>query len=127
MTFENDGLLRKTGGTNTATISTAFNNQGGSIEVDGGVLSVNGGYVQGGGGLTVLLGEPTRVNTAWLSLTGVASAGRPTQCQDWPTGFDPRLGCPVSDPGLRQPHGRVHRDQCAGRNVRGVRSQRGCF
>ncbi len=75
ITFENDGLLRKTGGTNSSAISTAFNNQGGSIEVDSGVLSVSGSYAQGGGALTVLLGGTNAGQYGRLSLTGGASLG----------------------------------------------------
>ena len=76
-TFENDGLLRKTSGTNSAISTTIFNNQGGAIEVDSGVLSVNGSYTQGGGSLTIQLGgtnaTPIRsVQLEWRRRTGVA-------------------------------------------------------
>ncbi|MGA2656274.1 MAG: LamG-like jellyroll fold domain-containing protein [Verrucomicrobiota bacterium] len=73
-TFENDGLLRKSGGTNSATISVAFNNQDGSIEVDSGVLAVNH-YAQGLGALTVQLagtnsGQYGQLSAASASLSG---------------------------------------------------------
>lgn len=56
-TFENAGLLRKSGGLTAATINTGFVNTNGSIEVDSGTLSVgnNNSYVQGTGAFTVRL------------------------------------------------------------------------
>jgi hypothetical protein len=53
--FYNDGLVRKDGGTNSTVISPAFNNQGGSIEVDMGTLSLSGPFDQGGGTMTFRL------------------------------------------------------------------------
>lgn len=55
--FFNPGLLRKSGGTNTATIAVGFTNQNGAVEVDSGRLSVGASaYVQGSGALTIRLG-----------------------------------------------------------------------
>ena len=55
--FVNEGLVRKSGGTNTSTIAVAFNNMNGSIEVNSGTLSLNGSaYAQGTGSLTIALG-----------------------------------------------------------------------
>ena len=57
--FDNYGLLRKAGGTNTSSVGLSFNNFNGSIEVDSGVLSLGSApYSQGAGAFTVQLGEP---------------------------------------------------------------------
>jgi hypothetical protein len=40
--FSNQGLVWKSGGTNTSAISVSFNNQGGTVEVDSGELVLNG-------------------------------------------------------------------------------------
>ena len=51
--FQNQGLLWKSGGTNTTTISVPFNNLGGTVQVDSGTLdldtSLNGGNAYGNG------------------------------------------------------------------------------
>jgi len=74
--FLNEGLIRKSGGTNTSAIDLTFNNVGGSIEVDSGVLAVNGNYVQGGGSLIIGLGGPNTNQCGQFS-TGVATLGGP--------------------------------------------------
>jgi len=50
--FQNEGLLWKSGGTNTTSILVPFNNLGGTIEVDSGtlVLSIANGYTDNGEG-----------------------------------------------------------------------------
>jgi hypothetical protein len=51
------GLLRKSGGTGSATLAVGFTNQNGSIEVDTGTLNIGANkYFQGGGALTFRLG-----------------------------------------------------------------------
>jgi hypothetical protein len=55
--FNNQGTVLKSGGTNTSTISTAFNNSGGSVSVECGTISLSGNnFAQGGGTLAVTLG-----------------------------------------------------------------------
>ncbi|MGO9201638.1 MAG: LamG-like jellyroll fold domain-containing protein [Limisphaerales bacterium] len=88
--FENQGRLRKSGGTNTSTISVAFTNQGGSIEVDSGVLAVNGNYAQGAGAFTVQLagtnsGQFGQLSAANVSLSGLLNV-------ELAAGFTPPLG-----------------------------------
>ena len=53
----------------------AFNNQGGSIEVDSGVLSVNGNYTQGGGVFTVELGGTNSGQSGQLAAGNVSLSG----------------------------------------------------
>jgi hypothetical protein len=72
----NEGLIRKSGGTNTSAIDLDFNNAGGSIEVDSGVLAVNGNYIQGGGSLIIGLGGPNSNQCGQFS-TGVATLSGP--------------------------------------------------
>jgi len=57
--FDNQGILWKSGGTNTSSIAgVTFNNQGGSIRVDSGALSIGTApFVQGGGAFTFTLGN----------------------------------------------------------------------
>ena len=74
MGFNNEGLLLKSGGTNTSTISiNPFNTSGGSISVDGGAIALNGNnFAQGGGTFSVNLGG---TNTGLAGeMTGVGSA-----------------------------------------------------
>ncbi len=61
--FDNWGLLRKSGGTNTATISVNFNNLGGVIDVESGALTLansgsnsNGVFTVAGGAVLDLTG-----------------------------------------------------------------------
>ncbi len=61
--FSNFGLVWKSGGTNTSALSPAFNNQGGTVEVDSGTLSLNGGGSSSNGLFNVAAG-------AVLDLTG---------------------------------------------------------
>lgn len=54
--FNNQGLLRKSAGTNTSTVSVSFANAGGSLEVDSGTLNLQSSpYAQAGGAFTVQL------------------------------------------------------------------------
>ncbi len=75
--FDNYGIVRKSGGTNTSTISVTFNNQNGSLEVDSGILNLgNNTYVQGNGAFTVQLGgtntgEFGQLNVAKANLNGI--------------------------------------------------------
>lgn len=64
--FSNFGLVWKSAGTNTSAISTAFNNQGGTVEVDSGTVSLNGGGSSSNGVFKVASG-------AALDLTGGTS------------------------------------------------------
>lgn len=66
LAFDNEGLVWKSGGTNTSSISVAFNNDGGRIQVDSGVLSLNAGGSSSGGTMAVAAG-------AVLDLTGGSS------------------------------------------------------
>jgi hypothetical protein len=76
--FDNAGLLWKRAGTNSSTISIAFNNQNGSIEVDSGTLSLSGGnYAQGSGSLTIKLGGLGAGQSGNLSVGGNATLGGP--------------------------------------------------
>ena len=68
LNFDNQGLLWKSGGTNTSSISVAFNNQDGQIRVDSGELVLNGGGNSLGGTFTVAGG-------AVLDLTGGNNPG----------------------------------------------------
>jgi fibronectin-binding autotransporter adhesin len=61
--FTNDGLVWKSGGTNTSAISIAFNNLGGMVQVDSGTLTLNGGGTSSNGVFNVASG-------AVLDLTG---------------------------------------------------------
>jgi hypothetical protein len=75
--FVNQGLIWKSGGTNTSGISPSFSNLGGSIEVDSGVLALDGNYAQGGGGLTIGLGGPNTNQCGQLVVGGAASLSGP--------------------------------------------------
>ena len=57
--FNNVGLFKKSGGTGTSTLSVAFNNQGGTVEVDSGTLQFplnTGGNLSTGGIFNVAAG-----------------------------------------------------------------------
>ena len=76
--FNNLGLVRKSGGTNTATISAPFSNQNGAIEVDLGTLALtSGNYVQGRGAFTVQLGGTNAGQFGQLRVSGNASLSGP--------------------------------------------------
>ena len=77
--FDNYGLLRKSAGTGTSTISASLNNQNGAIEVDCGQLSLNGqAYAQGTGSFTVTLGGTNSGQSGKLAC-GTATLGGPLQ------------------------------------------------
>ena len=61
--FANEGLLWKSAGTNTSSVSIAFNNLGGTVEVDSGILSLNGAGTSSNGVFNV-------ASNAVLDLTG---------------------------------------------------------
>src|ERR1035438_4043860 len=61
--FLNQGLVWKSGGTNTSAIGASFNNQGGVVQVDSGTLTLNGGGTSSNGVFNVASG-------AVLDLTG---------------------------------------------------------
>jgi hypothetical protein len=61
--FLNQGLVWKSGGTNTAAIGASFNNQGGVVQVDSGALTLYGGGTSSNGVFNVASG-------AVLDLTG---------------------------------------------------------
>ena len=72
--FNNQGLVWKSAGTNTSTISVTFNNQAGSLRVDTGTLSLGGNnYAQGGGDLTIGIAGQGAGQSGLLALTGAAS------------------------------------------------------
>jgi hypothetical protein len=74
--FNNQGLLWKSSGTNTSTISINFNNQGGAVQVDQGTLSLGGNnYAQGRGELTI--GIAPQGASGLLALSGAASLSGP--------------------------------------------------
>src|ERR1039457_3954867 len=54
--FSNQGLVWKSGGTNYSGIQTAFNNQGGVIQVDSGTLYLSGGGTSSNGVFNVAAG-----------------------------------------------------------------------
>ena len=64
--FNNEGLVLKSGGTNTSAISITFNNLGGRIQVDSGTLTLNNGGSSSDGTVAVAAG-------AALDLTGGSS------------------------------------------------------
>jgi len=89
--FYNWGLLRKSAGTNTSVISTAFNNNGGAIEVDSGQISLNGqSYAQGGGSFIVTLGGVNPGQFGQL-LCGGATLGGPLSVK-LASGYTPAVG-----------------------------------
>src|ERR1017187_2961328 len=61
--FSNQGLVWKSGGTNTSAIGASFNNQGGVVQVDSGNLTLYGGGTSSNGVFNVAAG-------AVLDLTG---------------------------------------------------------
>ncbi|MGH7973837.1 MAG: hypothetical protein ACREIC_34400, partial [Limisphaerales bacterium] len=72
-TFENAGLLRKSGGANSV-ISTSFNNLGGTIEVDSGTLTLTGGnFTQNGGALKMVLSGRGLGQYGQLAVNGAAT------------------------------------------------------
>jgi hypothetical protein len=89
--FSNYGTLRKSAGTNTSTISIAFGNQGGAIEVDSGTLSLGSSpYLQGGGTFTVQLGGTN--SGQWGQLTAGAVTLNGTLAIEIAAGFEPQVG-----------------------------------
>lgn len=92
VTFDNAGLLRKSGGLTTANISTqVFTNRNGSIEVDSGTLSVgNNSFAQGTGSFTVRLGG-TNVGQWGQFSAGSVSLGGPLSVK-LTNGFVPQIG-----------------------------------
>ncbi len=81
-TFENDGLLRKTGGSGVTTISTPFNNLGGTVEVDAGQLtlansgsSVNGIFNVAAGAAVDLTGGAQPTWSGRLTGSGAGTLG----------------------------------------------------
>jgi hypothetical protein len=95
--FENQGLLLKSGGTNTTTISVPFVNLNGSIELDSGTLALNStvngssSYSQGNGSFTVQLGGTNTGQTGQLSIAGPVALGGPLNVKVAP-GFAPAIG-----------------------------------
>lgn len=90
--FNNFGLLRKSGGTNTATIGVPFSNQNGSIEVDRGTLALtSGNFAQGNGVFTVQLGGTNASQFGQLSVSGNASIAGPLNVV-LTGGFEPAVG-----------------------------------
>jgi hypothetical protein len=90
-TFQNFGLLRKSEGNGTSTISTSFYNQNGDIEVDCGQLFLNGqNYDQGGGNFIVTLGG-TNAGQFGQLLCGSASLGGPLNVK-LAGGYVPAIG-----------------------------------
>jgi hypothetical protein len=78
VTFDSQGLVWKSGGTNTSSISVTFNNLGGAMEVDTGTLSLGGNnYQQGGGGLTIGIAGQSAGQHGLLALTGAATLNGP--------------------------------------------------
>ena len=77
MGFNNEGLLLKSGGTNTSTISiNPFNTSGGSISVDSGALALSGNnFAQGGGTFSVNLGGTNTGSAGEMTGVGSASLG----------------------------------------------------
>jgi hypothetical protein len=91
VTFENAGLLRKSGSLIAATISTGFTNLNGSIEVDSGTLSVSGGaYAQGTGAFTVQLGGTNAGEWGEFIAGGVSLGG--SLSVKLTNGFAPQIG-----------------------------------
>lgn len=89
--FNNAGLLQKSSGIGVSSLSEAFNNLGGSIEVDSGTLSLGGrNYSQGGGALTVKLGGLGAGQSGQLAC-GSASLGGPLNVS-LANGFVPAIG-----------------------------------
>jgi phage/plasmid primase-like uncharacterized protein len=77
-TFNNQGLVWKSSGSNTSTISVTFSNQAGALRVDSGTLSLGGNsYAQGGGNLTIGIAGPGAGQNGSLALTGAASLNGP--------------------------------------------------
>jgi len=76
--FNNQGLVWKSGGTNTSAISLTFNNQAGALRVDTGTLSLGGNnYAQGGGNLTIGIAGQGAGQHGLLALTGTATLNGP--------------------------------------------------
>jgi hypothetical protein len=77
-TFNNQGLVWKSSGSNTSTISVTFSNQAGAMEVDSGTLSLGGNnYPQGGGALTIGIAGQGAGQSGLLALTGTAALNGP--------------------------------------------------
>jgi len=90
--FINYGMLRKSGGTNTSTITNCFSNQGGSVEVDTGTISLgNSSYTQGGGALVIGLGGTGAGQSGELITSGSATLNGPL-IVGLHNGFAPGLG-----------------------------------
>ena len=75
--FKNSGIFRKTGSTNTTSLSVTFTNQGGAMEADSGTISLGSSYSQGGGGLTIDLGGTNSGQSGQISDSSVVSLGGP--------------------------------------------------
>ncbi|HLH52118.1 MAG TPA: hypothetical protein VKY92_00665 [Verrucomicrobiae bacterium] len=91
LNFINQGLLRKTAGSNSI-VSVPFDNQDGSIEVDNGTLTLaNANYVQGKGRLVIALGGTNVAQSGRLSVSGTATLGGQLAIV-LTNGYSPRLG-----------------------------------
>jgi hypothetical protein len=73
-TFNNVGLLRKSGGTNTSNFGISFVNNGGRMEMDSGQISLgSSSYLQGGGAFTVTLGGTNAGQSGQLATSASAT------------------------------------------------------
>ncbi len=77
--FNNYGMVRKSAGTNTSTISILFNNLGGSIDVESGTLALANNGVSSNGNFTVGAGAALNVtggqSPSWAGLMTGQGAG----------------------------------------------------
>ncbi len=88
--FNNVGLFKKSGGTGTSTLSVAFNNQGGTVEVDSGTLQFplnTGGNLSTGGTFNVAAGAVLDLGDAQKFVGTFTGSGAGTVLLS--TGTDP--------------------------------------
>jgi hypothetical protein len=89
--FDNFGLIRKSAGTNSSTISIAFANHDGSLEVDSGTLSLNGSaFAQGAGSIAIQLNGTNAGQFGQLKAGSVSLSGPLTL--KLTNGFAPPIG-----------------------------------
>ena len=95
LSFENDGLLRKSGGSGTSFVSTGVNNRGGTIQVQTGRLTVGGGTSSNG---TFIVSAGAVLELMFGNFSGVFTGSGAGQVQLNTGGINANLSCSFNFP-----------------------------